>query len=211
MTDLAAFVAGELERGSGMPCGGCGSPHATSAAGWHDSDWCSCPCCARYLHEATEQTFHEDFPDLIDRHGNVTEAAVDEAIRRAERELDLGEKALAAHEVQNQAAERVRRAKRRAGELLAATEKHPGHKQEPAGGRVVLPPEELDELPPTLDEAVAVGSDAPKPRPAEPGQIRQLRRLRVEIRDDLTAADAAQMIDLYLSRRATWTTPRGRR
>jgi hypothetical protein len=86
--DMAARVAGELELGGGLPCGGCGRPHATSAAGWRDSgDWCSCPCCVRYLHEWTEQIFREDYPDLIDRRGVITEAAVEEAIRREEREL----------------------------------------------------------------------------------------------------------------------------
>ncbi len=136
------------------------------------------------------RVFEEHHPDLIDRRGVITEAAIDEAIRRLERELALGDKALAAHEVQNQTAEQARRAKRRAGESLAATEEHrPGpDRSQP----VTDPPPTLDELPPTLDEAVVVGSDAPKPRLAQPGQIRQLRRLRVEIKDDLTATEAAQ-------------------
>jgi hypothetical protein len=54
-------------------------------------------------------------------------------------------------------------------------------------------------------------SDTPKARPAEAWQIRQLHRLRVEIRDDLTADEATRMIDLYLGRRATWSTPRAHR
>jgi hypothetical protein len=56
-----------------------------------------------------------------------------------------------------------------------------------------------------------MSSDSPKPRPAEAWQIRQLRRLRVEIRDDLTAEEAAAILNAYLSRRATWSTPRAHR
>jgi len=92
--DMAARVAGELELGGGLPCGGCGRPHATSAAGWRNSgDWCSCPCCLRYLHEWCVAEFEENYPDLIERRRGgdvITEAAVDEAIRRAERSLASG-------------------------------------------------------------------------------------------------------------------------
>jgi hypothetical protein len=56
-----------------------------------------------------------------------------------------------------------------------------------------------------------VASDTPKPRPATASQRRQLARLRVEVRDDLTADEAEATLDLYLGRRATWSIPRARR
>ena len=86
--DMAAFVAGELEIGGGLPCGGCGLPHAPNAAAWRGSGgWCSCPCCIHHLHEWCEAEFRENWPDLIDRRGVITEAAVDEATRRVRRSL----------------------------------------------------------------------------------------------------------------------------
>jgi hypothetical protein len=86
--DMASFVAGELERGGGLPCGACGRPHASSSADWEgNSGWCYCPCCSRYLEEVVATDFPVSFPDLVDHRGNITEAAVDEAIRRLEREV----------------------------------------------------------------------------------------------------------------------------
>ncbi len=86
--DLVGFLAGELERPSGMPCGACGLAHASSAADWGGSaKRCGCKCCERYMHEWVEQVFREEYPDLIDRRGVITEAAIDEAICRIKRTL----------------------------------------------------------------------------------------------------------------------------
>jgi hypothetical protein len=92
MHDMAALVAGELELGGGLPCGGCGKPHASSVTDWQreGARLCDCPCCLRHFHDHIEEIFREDFPDLIEhrRGGDViTEAAVDEAIRRLKRSL----------------------------------------------------------------------------------------------------------------------------
>jgi hypothetical protein len=89
-SDMAAEVAGELERDGGLPCGSCGRPHASAAADWdhNGADWCYCGCCSRYLRESSLEDFRRDFPDLIEHHGGrevITEAAVDEAIRRVKR------------------------------------------------------------------------------------------------------------------------------
>ena len=88
--DLVGFLAGELERGSETPCGGCGEPHASSAADWGHDKRCGCKCCERYAHGWAEQLFASDYPDLIEhrRSGDViSEAAVDEAIRRVKRSI----------------------------------------------------------------------------------------------------------------------------
>jgi hypothetical protein len=86
--DMAARLAGELERGGGLACGACGKPHASSSADWEHGGWCYCrPCCGRYLEEWIAADFPTSFPDLVDHRGNITEAAIDEAIRRLEREV----------------------------------------------------------------------------------------------------------------------------
>jgi hypothetical protein len=91
MHDMAALVAGELERGDGVPCGACGCPHASSAADYEGSGKrCLCECCRPHWEEHFGAYFEERFPDLIERRRGgdvVTAAAVEEAIRRLKRSL----------------------------------------------------------------------------------------------------------------------------
>ena len=91
MHDMAALVAGELERGGGAPCGACGRSHASRAEDYRDrGKHCGCECCRPHWEEYFGAIFEEKFPDLIERRRGgdvVTEAAVDEAIRRLRHSL----------------------------------------------------------------------------------------------------------------------------
>ena len=103
--EMTAYVAGELERGDGLPCGGCGRMHAVSADSWEevgplltwdgatsafswDADWerpCDCPCCVRYFREWCK-TLHDEFPGIFDHNGNIDGPALDRELRRLARE-----------------------------------------------------------------------------------------------------------------------------
>jgi hypothetical protein len=92
---LPEILAAEIERKDRLPCGGCGGRHVESMKELKDSDQpCTCRCC----HGALVEMIEADFPDAITTRGSVrvvTQAAVNESIRRMEAEIASLEKGAA--------------------------------------------------------------------------------------------------------------------
>ncbi len=85
--NLADIVAVTIERKAGLPCGGCGGRHIETVQELESVETvCTCPCC----HGPWGEMFEADFPDLVITRGGarvITEAAMNEAIRRMEAEI----------------------------------------------------------------------------------------------------------------------------
>jgi hypothetical protein len=84
---LPEIVAAMIEREDGLPCGRCSGRHVRTAQELRSVERaCTCRCC----HGAFAEWFEADFPDLITTRGGVrvvTQAAVEESIRRTEAEI----------------------------------------------------------------------------------------------------------------------------
>ena len=86
-TRFSEILATTIERKDGLPCGRCGGRHVETVEELRRAETvCSCPCC----HSPWVEEFEADFPDLItirDGVRVVTQAALDEAIRRMEADI----------------------------------------------------------------------------------------------------------------------------
>jgi len=85
---LPEILAAQIERKDELPCGICGGRHVKTMQEELESGErvCLCRCCQG----AFAERFVADFPDLIITRGGVrviTEAALNEAIRRMEAEI----------------------------------------------------------------------------------------------------------------------------
>lgn len=86
--EIAGVLAATIERKDGLPCGCCSGRHVESKQELDsDEQACICRCCG---YGGLAEMFEADFPDLITTRGGVrvvTQAAVEESIRRMEAEI----------------------------------------------------------------------------------------------------------------------------
>ena len=89
---LPEILATTIERKDGLPCGACDGRHVETLQDWRACKQpCICPCCNR----AFGASFAAEHPDPITIRGGVrviTEAAIEESIRRLEAEIASLEK-----------------------------------------------------------------------------------------------------------------------